>query len=355
MKILLISVKSNRSRGGIATWTERFLPNCNRFDISCDVVNTEAVGKRVEQGSAKRNIFDEISRTRRIFKELKCFLKKEKYYDAVHLNTSCGTFGLFRDYLVARRVKKCGLRLITHFHCDIPYWMKSSLSRKFLCKLVDLSDERLVLCENSRVYLEKNCGVTSVKMPNFIDESVIRQDEKLVSQKVSKAFFVGRISVAKGAKEMYELAKRLPDITFELVGDVSDAVSVWDKPDNIVLVGGVPHDEVLTRIDQADIFVFPTHSEGFSLALTEAMARGLPSVATDVGANADMLDGGCGIVTSVGDVDAMEKAIRQFDDKEVRQKMSSSAVKKVRAQYATDIIINKLKQYYLGGVTNEQG
>lgn len=346
MKVLLISVRSERSRGGIATWTDRFLNNCEAHDIDCDLVNIETVGKRQTRGTARRNLFDEIVRTRRIFRDLKKSLKKSEY-DVAHLNTSCGTFGLFRDYLTAKRIKKKGLRLVTHYHCDIPYWIHNSISRRYLGKLVSLSDENLVLCENSRVYLEEAFGVKSHKVPNFLDDSLIKNDDKFISETIKTAFFVGRVSESKGAKELYELAKRFPHIEFRLVGDVSDTVASWDKPENITLVGGLPHNEVLEEMDNADVFVFPSHSEGFSLALTEAMARGLPSVATDVGAASDMLSDGCGIVVKVGDVEAMASAISSLYDAESRRKMSHRAVKKVREQYSTNVILENFKKYYL--------
>ena len=346
MNLLLISVCSDRSRGGIATWTDRFLKNCEKHDINCTLVNTEAIGKRGEKGTAKRNFLDEISRTRRIFGDLKKSLG-EKCYDAAHLNTSCGTFGLFRDYLVAKRVKKKGLRLITHFHCDIPYWIHNSISRKYLGKLVSLSDENLVLCENSRSYLEKTFGVLSHKVPNFLDDTLIRNDDKVISENIKMALFVGRVSEAKGARELYQLAERFPDIEFRLVGDVSENVASWDKPQNITLVGGMPHSEVLAEMDMADIFVFPSHSEGFSLALTEAMARGLPSVATDVGAAADMLADGCGIVVPVGDVDSMAFAIGSLSLPNSRGMISRCALEKAHRAYATVAIVKKIKSYYL--------
>lgn len=345
MNILLISVYSKRSRGGIATWTDRFLRNCESYGIACTLVNTEVLGKRGEKGTAKRNCLDEIRRTHRIFSDLKKSLR-EKNYDAAHLNTSCGTFGLFRDYIVAKRIKKKGLRLITHFHCDIPYWIHNSISRKYLGKLVSLSDKNLVLCENSRSYLEKTFGVSSQKIPNFLDDKLIRSDNKEISDIIKTAFFVGRVSEAKGARELYEAASRLPKIEFRLVGDVSDSVAAWAKPDNVTLVGGLTHNEVLAELDKADIFVFPSHSEGFSLALTEAMARGLPSISTDVGAASDMLADGCGIVVNVGDVDGITSAIQGLADVEVRRELSKRVVRKVREEYSTDVILEKINTYY---------
>ena len=291
MKILLVSVRSEKSHGGIAVWTERFLGGCPSHAIECDLVNTEMIGKRQTQAGARRNLVDEIVRSKRIFSDLKKKLKeKDVKYDAAHLNTSCGSFGLFRDYIVAKKIVKRGIRLITHFHCDIPFWITNPINKYFLGKLVRLSNERLVLCENSREYLERNFSASSVKMPNFIEDTLVSEIERHYSGKVRKAFFVGRVEIPKGAKEIYELARRFPDIEFELVGSVDSVIASWDKPENVTLPGGMPHEQVIEHMDGADIFVFPSHTEGFSMALTEAMARGLPSVATDVGANKDMLD-----------------------------------------------------------------
>ena len=130
MKLLLVSVQSTVSRGGISVWTDRFLKACEERDVECLLVNTELVGKRATQLSAKRSLSDEIKRTRRIFRELKIQLKEKPA--VAHINTSCGTFGLFRDYLVARKIRKAGVKLITHYHCDIPYWIKNPVSRFFL-------------------------------------------------------------------------------------------------------------------------------------------------------------------------------------------------------------------------------
>jgi glycosyltransferase involved in cell wall biosynthesis len=58
-----------------------------------------------------------------------------------------------------------------------------------------------------------------------------------------------------------------------------------------------------------DVFVLPSGIEGFSLALLEAMARGLPCVATDAGGNAEALAEGCGLLYPPGDVEALAKAL----------------------------------------------
>lgn len=347
MKLLLISVKSEISRGGIATWTNHFLANCDAENISCRLVNTDLVGRRALQESSTRYLLDEAVRTRRIFRELGGALKSE-HFDAAHLNTSCGAFGLFRDLLIARRIKRRGIRLVTHFHCDISFWIRRRISRWALGKLAALSDERLVLCESSKQYLEDAFGLPSDKMPNFLDNALVLKEDRPLADTPSTVLFVGRVCEEKGAREIYSLATRLPQLTFRLVGALSKAVTAWDKPDNLVLVGSLDPAETLAEMDRADLFLLPSYSEGFSFALTEAMARGLPSVATDVGATADMLADGCGTVVPVGDVDAMEEAFGRLTDRCIRQEMSRRATSKVREKYATDRIIKQMKRHYGG-------
>ena len=345
MKILLVSVKSECSRGGIATWTSRYLKNCEAHDFFCDIVNTEMVGKRKTGESSRRNLFNEFFRTRRIFEDLKKHLKNTKY-DVAHLNTSCGFFGLFRDYFVAKRIKRKKIRLITHFHCDIPYWISNKVSKYVLGKLVAISDENLVLCENSRLYLKKAFDVDSRKVPNFIDDTLIKSEGKYITTTLSTVVFVGRVSEAKGARELYLLAEHFPNLDFRLVGDIHKEVLSWHRPSNITFVGSVPHNVVIEEIDKADVFIFPSHTEGFSLALTEAMARGVPSIVTNVGANADMLDGDCGILVTVGDVFAMENALARFHSFDERYRTSQNAIEKVKKKYSEQVVFEAFKEIY---------
>ena len=345
MKLLLVSVKSEVSKGGIAVWTNMFLSKCPEYDIECELVNTEVVGKRLQKGVFLINLKDEFVRTRRIFKDLKCAIKNNRF-DVAHLNTSCGTFGLFRDYIVARKIKRKRIPLVIHFHCDIPFWIHNAISKKCLKMLVGLSDRRLVLCESSYRYLKNNFNVESEKIPNFVNEEIVLTHPKTIKDSVEKVFFVGRVERKKGIAEIYELAKRFPNISFRLAGHPDEEVSTWDKPRNVELLGALPHDRVIEEMDAADLFLFPSYSEGFSLALTEAMARGLPCIATDVGANADMLADECGMITAVGDVDDMEISVGKMENASVRYKVSGRSVDKVKKCYTISSIINRLKEGY---------
>ena len=201
MKVLLISAKPEKLNGGIAVWTDRYVSACPKFGIACTLVNTEVVGKRAEQGTAGRNMRDEFARTKRIFGDLKKVLDSDSKMDIAHLNTSCGTFGLFRDYWIARKIHKKGIPVVTHYHCDIPFWIHNPISKRYLGKIAKLSAGNFVLCENSHRYLLDQTGVESVKMPNFIAEEMISQSAKQIYPDLTRIFFVGRVEEAKGAAE----------------------------------------------------------------------------------------------------------------------------------------------------------
>lgn len=350
MKVLLVSPKMKNPNGGIAIWTDIYLGACEEQGIDATLLNVAPVGRRAENGSAKRSIFDEISRTARIFKDMHGILKSDSF-DVVHLNSSCGTFGIIRDYLIARKIKKAqpNIKLVSHFHCDIPKQIKSERAKKYLEKLLNISDDCFVLCENSRAYLEENFKKSSIKVPNFVDECVVASVPKSFNEKIERAFFVGRVSEAKGVKEIFELATRFSRIEFELVGAVSTEIAAIEAPQNVKLLGQLPHEKVLERLDGADVFVFPSHTEGFSIALAEAMARGVPSIATDVGAGRDMLEELGGFVVSVGDVDAMERAMLALDSQSTRQKMSAWCIEKVKGSYTKDAVMKMLYGVYERG------
>ena len=349
MKVLLVSPLQKNANGGIAVWTDMFLSACESAGIEPSVLNIAMTGKRLENGSAKRNLFDEIFRTRRIFRDLKALLEKEKY-DVAHINTSCGKFGIVRDYMTAKKIRKKqpDVKIILHCNCNIPDQIKTKRGFKYLSKLIAISDINMVLCDSSREYLKEKFGVESIKVPNFIDEKYIATEPKKINEKIENVLFVGRVVKAKGLDEIVAVAKQMSEIKFKLVGAVGSYAKGMDFPENVELVGQIDHARVIEEMDKADVFLFPSHTEGFSIALMEAMARGLPAIATDVGANSDMMSGGAGKTVPVGDVAGLCEAIDSLDSPQARESASASAVRKVEREYAMSKVVSILKACYCG-------
>lgn len=346
LKLLLVSPKTEKSNGGIAVWTDTFLKNLPD-SLDCDLLNIATVGKRAENGNAKRSMLDEFVRTRRIFRDLRAFLKSKKY-DVAHINTSCGAFGLIRDYLTARKIKRKqkACKVIVHFHCDIQTQCNSRISLVFLKKILALADETLVLNRKNHLYLSNEFNVKNRVLPNFIDGSMLITSPKNIKERIQNAVFVGYVQPPKGIREIYDLAEILSDIHFYLIGEVSQEVLDWNKPENVVLAGSKPHSEIIEAFDNADVFIFPSHSEGFSIALLESMSRGVPCVATDVGANREMLENKGGIIVEVGDVNAMKSAFDRMSSPDVRKEMSDWLIDKVTCNYTVESVVKQLTFLY---------
>ncbi len=131
--------------------------------------------------------------------------------------------------------------------------------------------------------------------------------------------------------------------------DVLRAASVLRRPLEILFVG-IDEDPELRalgaslpeecralclgfREDVADVyglfdaFVLPSSIEGFSLALLEAMARGLPCIATDAGGNREALENGAGDLFSEGDATALAGALSRILDDPPRARARGEAAR----------------------------
>jgi glycosyltransferase involved in cell wall biosynthesis len=78
--------------------------------------------------------------------------------------------------------------------------------------------------------------------------------------------------------------------------------------------------------DAADVFVLPTLYEGYGMVVAEALARGLPVVATRTGAIGDLVDGGAGIAVTPGNAGELADALaRVISDAAYREQLAQGA------------------------------
>lgn len=99
----------------------------------------------------------------------------------------------------------------------------------------------------------------------------------------------------------------------------------------------------------ADLCVCPSQQEALSYFLIEAMASGLPVVATDVGGNSDIVneEAGDGLLVSYGDADAMAEAIRRMmEDKFFREQCRENALRVIREKFEIHGWVDKILDAY---------
>jgi glycosyltransferase involved in cell wall biosynthesis len=100
----------------------------------------------------------------------------------------------------------------------------------------------------------------------------------------------------------------------------------------------------------ADVFALPSYAEGFSNALLEAMASGLPAVVTDVGGNAEALvDGAGGVLVPAGDVAALTRALAGIArDRERLAAMGQANRERAERHFDLRVAADALAQWYRG-------
>lgn len=344
MKILLLSPLPPPS-GGIATWTELYMQSEDIRNHKITLINTAVFGSR-EKSLDKRNLKNEITRSKNILLKLRKLITSYKY-DIVHINISCSKFGLIRDFIYARYAKYKKTPVIIQFHCDTKYMIKDTLSEYAFNKLCHLADKLFCLNQSSKKHIKMVSGCDSIIIPNFFNEKQLKSLNRLkLSEQITDVLFVGHVVKAKGCIEIIKLAEKLPKLKFKLIGYISDEIRQLSIPKNVEMVGEIPKENVILQMLLADVFLFPTYTEGFPNVILEAMACGLPIIATPVGAIPDMIEDSGGVLVEVGDINGMIKAINTLQDKNLRYKISKWNQEKVIKSYSTEIVMKKIVLEY---------
>jgi len=170
---------------------------------------------------------------------------------------------------------------------------------------------------------------------------------------------VARLVWQKGFHELFEAAERLrdtlPDVVFVVVGgsdaDKADAISSAQLAEatrrgRIVFAGSRDHMEHV--YPGFDLFVLPSHREGFPRSAMEAAACGLPVVATDIrGCRQVVSHGQSGLLVPLHDPARLAAAIGEVvRDPALRREMGSAGRRKAEAEFDDRIVVTKSLQAY---------
>ena len=143
------------------------------------------------------------------------------------------------------------------------------------------------------------------------------------------------------------LLPRYPGLALRVVGGGPDAGRLEEKVDHLGIGSSVelagPQRDVGPSYRAADCFVLASTEEGSSNAILEAMASGLPIIASDISANREIVeDGVTGLLVPSRDVSALADAIeRLMQDPELRELLGDSARKQVREGFSEERYIGE--------------
>ncbi|HET9733611.1 MAG TPA: glycosyltransferase family 4 protein [Acidimicrobiales bacterium] len=175
-----------------------------------------------------------------------------------------------------------------------------------------------------------------------------------------KILYVGRLDVVKGIRTLALAMRHLPaDASLEIIGqgDPGIAAMVKDiigepRATGRVRFSSCSRSELVGRYRAADALVFPSEwDEPFGLVPLEAMACGLPVVATGTGGSGEYLSGGenC-LLFPPGDADRLAAAVRRLAEDEILRKKIATAGLVTAGRYSLERVADQMEDLHLAAV-----
>ena len=150
---------------------------------------------------------------------------------------------------------------------------------------------------------------------NGVDTEEFRPLEDKQEENKLKIISIGRLIERKGFKYLFESIKNNKQVSLTLVGEgnLQSELKKLAARNNIEVnfLGKINHKDIAKYLQRADLFVLPSLNEGMSNSILEAMACGLPIIATDTGGSKELIKNN-GFVVKKADAGSLKKVIENF-------------------------------------------
>ncbi len=248
----------------------------------------------------------------------------------------------------------------------VKHWLRAVAMRRVLKRV----DQVLSNSEAVANRVQQRCGYPSneiVIVPNGVPAIEPRDAERFREQIRAQLGLhqhsmligsVGRLAKVKGfdiaISAFSELAKEMPDLHLLLVGDGPERDRLASSSENsgirdrVHLVGR--QSNIMPWLAAMDLYINSSFSEGMSQSIVEAMAAGLPIVATDVGENARLLLGHdihCGLICEPNSAESLASSLRAItNDREQREWFGNNSRRCHSLHYSSSAFIERIESLY---------
>lgn len=216
---------------------------------------------------------------------------------------------------------------------DVAVSAQRSWLHLHLARLVAKSAARVVTNSESTAAIIRRLGGEPHIISPGVDTAHFKPGERRAAREVTAlpqgariALFCGRMVASKGADTFAEALSAIDGWLGVMVGSGELAPVIEGLYPAIRVVGAVPTEAMPVWMQSADVVVVPSDREGLGLVAIEALACGVPVIASRVGGLIESVqDGRTGILIPPGDKGAIVAAVRSLEDDELRARYAAAA------------------------------
>lgn len=195
-------------------------------------------------------------------------------------------------------------------------------------------------------------GISEKKLRKIsygVDLELFRRVKK--KDEVFRVIYVGAVSLRKGLLYMLQaLEPLLREIEVWIIGNVTTAMKplLSGYEDRVRFFGPVPRSDLYQHYSQGSVFVLPSLEEGLALVQAQAMACGLPVIATtNTGAEDLFTDGIEGFIVPIRAPEAIrEKVLHLYNNPELRRGMGEASFRRVQSIGGWDFYGHTVSETY---------
>ena len=284
-------------------------------------------------------------------------------FDIIHTHV----FGHPHVFFASFASKIKGIKLIHTTHCPWTQANRSLLGRillnltySTLSKFaVNLSDKIIAIKPWELQFFKKYGVHKPIMVPNGVDNIFFEKIKnnsfkKKLKIKGKLVLFFGRLNITKGPDKFIlaakEILKKRKDVYFVLVGPdegMKNKLIKMINHKNILLLNPIYDRKKIAEMYQAsNVYVIPSFREGLPLTLFEAMASGLPIIASPVNGIPYEMDEKNGIFVNYGDIQGLKEAILKILHNPKLARKYALNNKKTALKYKWDAIYQKTLKLY---------
>ncbi len=345
--------------GGIASWVHQVFSSdlAHVFDLALFNIDKDwaPIGPPGEMPRSAETWIQGLLRVARFEARLRSYRPRSVFIPSVL------GLGLLRDLIMCQIALARGVKPHVHLRSTNWQWLtsRSPVSRRVLktltrgVGLVTLMEE--IPREARWFFADSGYCV----LPNFIADDRLEAARQAVLHRGSvldnqpRILYAGLVSAKKGVFDLLDTASAVPRASFDIVGPctaevrqqvlrriqkegLSGRVRLW-KP--------VPYKELSGFYARASLFVLLSHTEAFPNVFLEAMAHGIPIVATDVGAARSVVTGGpepAGVVIAPRDPSLASRVINELiSSSQQSVQMGRAGIRRVRQEYSEGVFVRR--------------